>query len=201
MAQPTAEKTQALTESVPAGYAEEMRSIISRAKHQADEILEKARALLREARSVQGSRDLDFEENRAEARKIGFDEGFRLGRERGQVSAEQDTVLGSLSQDAPEAVAALEKAALRLLDERSDFEADKRRFIGGIRGIVEGAPSSDEDLSATLLQFLKEHPPSVALEVEEPPVEANARPGRRREGRARSKNVVADRNGVRAGDR
>ena len=201
MGHPSAEKTRTRAESPPDGYAEEVRSIIVRAKHQADEILDKARALLREARSVQGSRDLSFEEHRAEARKIGFDEGFRLGRERGLLSAEQDTVLGSLSGDAPEAVAALEKAALRLLDERNDFEADKRRFLGGLRRIVEGSSSSEEDLSASLLQFLKEHPPSVARSVDETPVEAQVSPARRRKGQTRSKNAVADRNGVRAGDR
>ena len=187
--------------AIPDGYAEEVRSVIARAKHQADEILEKARALLREARSVQGARDLGYEESRAEARKIGFDEGFRLGREQGEASAERDVALRSLSKDSPEAVAILEKAALQLYAERSEFEAEKRRLVDGLRRIVESVSSSEEELSATLLKFLKEHPPSVTLAPAEPPVAVQAHPAGSRERRARRKDAVAESNGVRAGDR
>ena len=201
MGNPSAEITRKGFHTLPEGYTEEVRSVLARAKHQADEILEKARALLRETRSVQGSRDLSYEEHRAEARQIGFDEGFRLGKAQGEESALKAAVLQSLSKDSPEAVAVLENAALQLREERSDLEAEKRRTIDGLRHIVEAASSSEEDLSAALLQFLKEHPPSITLKYDEPLGDAHARRARRRERRASGKDVVTDRKGVRAGDR
>ena len=177
-------------------YGEEVRSVITRAKHEADEILAKARALLSEAKSFRGSLSLSYEEYRAEARRIGFSEGFRLGRQEGEDLAFTQATLQSIGKESPEAVAHLERAVGRLREDRSRFEAEKLEVIEALRRIVEGA-ASEEDLAGALVRFLKEHPPTLALEA----YMDGAASAADRDSRSRRKESVAGPVGVRATDR
>lgn len=158
---------------------EEGRRIMTRVKQEADGILEKARAILREAKSVQGSLNRSYEDRRAEARRIGFGEGFRVGKARGEARARTDVVLAGIGKDSPEAVAILEEVALRLKEERDHFETEKQQYVEALRRLLERAASSDEGLADSLVEFLSEHPPSV---TSKPVAEVGTKRLRRKEG-------------------
>ena len=159
--------------------SEQSCRIMARAQREADSILEKARAILDEAKTVEGSFQHGIEDRHAEAREIGFDEGFRVGRAQGKESGRIEAAKVVLSSDSSEAVVILEEAARRLKSALVHFESDRRRYLEGLRKVVhrisEQEGVAEADLPDVLLEFLEEDPPRADLRpedqvwLEEPP--------------------------------
>lgn len=157
---------------VPRGsVGEESRRIIVKAKEEADDILAKARAILEEARSVQASFDLSYQDQRAEARRIGFDEGFRVGRARGEEQGRGGKKKATPPRGRSKAVEMLEEAAGRLREALERFEADRKRYLTDLRTMVRrmsvGVDGEPRQLPRGLTRFLKEEPPKAELRPED----------------------------------
>ena len=160
-------KTDSQTSFSIAFVGEEKSRIINKAKQQADDILAKARAILIEARSVQTSFDDTLEVSRSEARRIGFDEGFRVGRAEGETS-EKGKAAGSLQTDEGSGASRrLIEAAKRLDRVLARFEGERERYLGGIRDLIHQLKSnrdlSSDELPEALAELLRGDSPQAEL--------------------------------------
>lgn len=149
----------------PAGsFGEESRRIIVQVKQGADDILATARAILDEAKSVQTSLDDDLGDDRAKARRIGFDEGFRAGRAQGEEMTREDD---KPPRKKPSAIRILREAAGRLRKALDGFEEDRRRYLDRLKDVVRhlsvSADGDPKELPEPLAKFLQEEPPQAAI--------------------------------------
>ena len=153
---------------MPPTVGEENRRMIVRAKHEADDILAKANSILEEAKSVQTSFDNDVLSDRAKARRIGYDEGFRAGRAHG---SESGRMPGRSKSGRSGAVQVLTEAAGRLREALERFESDRKRYLKGLkkilRGLAVGVDGEAKKLPKALVEFMGENPPQADLRPED----------------------------------
>ncbi len=146
---------------------EEKSRIINKAKQQADDILAKARAILIEARSVQTSFDDTLEISRSEARRIGFDEGFRVGRAEGETSDKERPAESVQTDKGSGASKRLIEAAKRLEGVLARFEGEREKYLGGVRDLIHQLKSnrdfSSDELPEALAELLREDSPRAEL--------------------------------------